>query len=124
MAKKKRKPTTDAVKILHRRYYEGRPDRLAMLEEERANDEIARKIYALRTQAGLTQRVLAKRVGTTASVICRLEDADYEGHSLAMLRRIAAALNKRVEIRFVSVTRTAGLGIRGQGSGVREDQRM
>ena len=43
------------------------------------------------------------RVGTTASVICRLEDADYEGHSLAMLRRIAAALNKRVEIRFISM---------------------
>jgi len=45
---------------------------------------------------------LARLVGTTASVICRLEDADYEGHSLAMLRRIAEALDKRVEIRFVS----------------------
>ncbi len=32
----------------------------------------------------------------------RLEDADYEGHSLAMLNRIASALDKRVEIRFVS----------------------
>ena len=49
------------------------------------------------------RKQLAKLVGTTPSVICRLEDADYEGHSLAMLRRIAAALNKRVEIRFVSV---------------------
>jgi DNA-binding XRE family transcriptional regulator len=100
---KKRKPTTDAVEILHRRYYEGRPERLAALEEERANDEIARKLYELRTQAGLTQRQLARRVGTTASVICRLEDADYEGHSLAMLRRIAAALGKRVEIRFMPI---------------------
>jgi DNA-binding XRE family transcriptional regulator len=98
---KQRKPTTDAVEILHRRYYEGRPERLAALEEERANAEIARKIYALRTQAGLTQRQLAKLVGTSASAICRLEDADYEGHSLAMLRRIAAALDKRVEIRFL-----------------------
>ncbi len=42
-----------------------------------------------------------KLVGTTASVICLLEDADYEGHSLSMLRRIAAALHRRVEIRFV-----------------------
>ena len=40
-------------------------------------------------------------MGTTPSVISRLEDDDYEGHSLAMLRRIASALNKRVEIRFV-----------------------
>jgi transcriptional regulator with XRE-family HTH domain len=74
---------------------------LALLEEERANAEIARKIYELRTKAGLSQRALAKLVGTTASVICRLEDADYEGHSFSMLRRIASALNRRVEIRFV-----------------------
>jgi hypothetical protein len=40
-------------------------------------------------------------VGTTASVICLLEDAEYQGHSLSMLRRIAKALNRRVEIRFV-----------------------
>jgi len=61
-----------------------------------ANDSVARKIYELRTRAVLTQQQLAKRVGTTTSVISRLEDADYEGHSLAMLRRIAAALNKHV----------------------------
>src|SRR5262245_60313598 len=102
---KKRKPTPDAVEILHRRYYEGRPERMAALEEARANEEIARKIYALRTGASLTQRQLAKLVGTTASVICRLEDADYEGHSLAMLRRIATALNRRVEIHFVPAER-------------------
>jgi ribosome-binding protein aMBF1 (putative translation factor) len=100
MAKNK-KPTSDAVDILHRRYYEGKPKRTAQLEEARANDEVARKIQDLRTKAGLSQRELAKLVGTTASVICRLEDADYEGHSLAMLRRIAEALDKRVEIRFV-----------------------
>ncbi len=46
-------------------------------------------------------------MGTTASVICRLEDADYEGHSMAMLRRIAAALKKRVEVRFVPLRRSA-----------------
>ena len=71
---------------------------LKILEEARANEEIARNIFGLRTKAGLT---------TTASVICRLEDADYEGHSLAMLRRIAAALNQRVEIRFVPIRRSA-----------------
>lgn len=107
MAKKKRKPTSDAVEILHRRYYEGHPERLASLEEERANLDIACKIYDLRDKAGLTQKELAKLVGTTPSVISRLEDADYKGHSLSMLRRIAAALDKRVEIRFVRVRRKA-----------------
>ena len=102
---KNKKATSDAVGILHRRYYEGKPERLAQLEEARAEDELARKIYQLREQAGLTQERLAKIVGTTASVISRLEDSDYEGHSLTMLKRIAAAVDKRVEIRFVSQKR-------------------
>jgi transcriptional regulator with XRE-family HTH domain len=70
------------------------------LEEARADDSVARKLTVLRLQAGMTQRQLAKLVGTTASAICRLESADYEGHSLAMLNRIAAALDQRVELRF------------------------
>ena len=95
--------TKDAVEILRRRFYEGNAARLESLEETRANEEIARKIRMLRTKAGLTQAQLARVVGTTPSAICRLEDADYEGHSVAMLRRIAAALNRRVEIRFLPV---------------------
>ena len=120
----KRKPTTDAVEILHRRYFEGKPEMMALLEEERANLDIARKVYDLRTSAGLTQKQLAKRVGTTASVICRLEDADYEGHSLSMLRRIAAALDKRVEIRFVAVKRkriTRRMSTRAKARGALDD---
>src|SRR5437870_5375600 len=97
---KKRKPTRDAVEILDRRYYEGKPERRAALEATRANDAVARRICELRTKAGLTQRQLARLVGTSASVICLLEDADYKGHSMAMPTRIAAALNQTVEIRF------------------------
>jgi len=104
MAKKKR-ATTDAVEILTRRYFTGRKDLDERYEQEAANLEVARKLYELRTRAGLTQRQLAKLVGTSPSAICRLEDADYEGHSLSMLRRIAAALSQRVEIRFVPTAR-------------------
>jgi ribosome-binding protein aMBF1 (putative translation factor) len=103
---KKRRPTSDAIEILHRRHYEGQPDRIAALEEASADDEVARKIYQLHTQAGLSQRQLAKRVGTTASVICRLEDADYQGHSLPLLRRSATALDRRVEIRFMPLRKS------------------
>lgn len=104
---KTRRATTDAVEILRRQFYEGDPEKLKSLAECRANEDIARKIQALRTKAGLTQAQLAKLTGTTASAICRLEDADYEGHSVAMLRRIAAALNRRVEIRFLPLPRSA-----------------
>jgi ribosome-binding protein aMBF1 (putative translation factor) len=106
MASKKRRPTSDAVEILHRRYIAGRPDREASLEEARLNAAIAQDIYDLRTKAGLTQKQLAELVGTAHSVISRLEDADYEGHSLRMLQRISAALNRRVEVRFVPVARS------------------
>src|SRR5450432_152528 len=102
-----KKKTSDAVEILHKRFYEGKPERIAQMEQIRADDAVARKIYDLRVKAGLSQRELAKLVGTTASAICRLEDADYEGHSMAMLNRIAAALDKRVEIRFVPVRANA-----------------
>jgi DNA-binding XRE family transcriptional regulator len=104
---KKRKATRDAVEVLDRRYQEGKRQRRAALEEARADDAVARKIFELRTRAGLTQRQLARLVGTTASVICLLEDADYQGHSMAMLTRIAAALNQRVEIRFVPLKANA-----------------
>ncbi len=100
---KKKTKTSDAVAIMDRLFFEGKPERQAELEKVRADDAVARKIYDLRTRAGLTQRQLAKMIGTTASVICRLEDADYEGHSLAMLNRIASVLHRRVEIHFVRI---------------------
>lgn len=105
MSKDNPKFTTDAIEILDHLFFEGKPERLAELEEAREADKIARQIYELRTRAGLTQRELAKRVSTTASVISRLEDADYEGHSLTMLRRIAVALESRVEVSFVPLSK-------------------
>lgn len=90
-----------ALRYLYDRYIGDDPQQQATYEEHLANLDIAQKIYDLRAKARLSQRQLAKLVGTTASVICRLEDSDYEGHSLSMLRRIAAALDQRIEIRFV-----------------------
>jgi transcriptional regulator with XRE-family HTH domain len=90
--------TSNAVQILHRRYVGEDVQRKASLEQERVNAEVARTIYELREQAGLSQKELADRVETTQSVISRLEDADYEGHSLSMLNRIAKALNQQVQV--------------------------
>ena len=103
----RKKLKSPALQFTYDRYIKGKPEREASYEAELANAVVARKLYDLRTKAGLSQRELARIVGTTASVICRLEDADYEGHSLAMLRRIAEALHKRVEIRFVPLRRGA-----------------
>src|SRR5436189_2456762 len=98
--------TNDDVKILDRMIGEG--SRLRQVANEAViNAEVAQLIYDVRSKAKLTQKQLAELVGTTQSVIARLEDADYEGHSLSMLQRIAAAVNKRLKVRFVSAGRNA-----------------
>ena len=53
--------------------------------------DLALLVREMREDEGLTQAELAKKVGTTQSVIARLEDAEYAGHSLTMLERIATA---------------------------------
>jgi ribosome-binding protein aMBF1 (putative translation factor) len=99
-SQKTRKRTSDALALVEE--LTGKSQEMAdLVEQEQANLDIAREIYELRLKAKLSQTELARKVGTTQSVISRLEDADYDGHSLAMLRRIASALEKRVEIRFV-----------------------
>lgn len=92
--------TRDGLKILDKRFgVDPRAKRWNDEFEEQA--EVAETLFAARNAAGLTQAQLAKAAGTTQQVISQLEDADYQGHSLSMLRRIAAAVNRRVEIRLV-----------------------
>ncbi|MBN2137314.1 MAG: helix-turn-helix domain-containing protein [Sedimentisphaerales bacterium] len=95
------KTTADAVEILHKTFIKGDANRLASIQEERDKLDIAGQVFELRRHAGLSQAQLARLVGTTQSVISRLEDADYTGHSLSMLRRIAGVLHCRVEVRLV-----------------------
>jgi len=102
---KKRQFKSEALQFAYDRYIGDDPALAAAFEEELSKAEIASQIYNLRKRAGLSQRQLAARVGTTASVICRLEDSDYEGHSLSMLRRIAAALGRQVKIMLVPAGR-------------------
>jgi ribosome-binding protein aMBF1 (putative translation factor) len=52
--------------------------------------DLAVLVREMREDSGLTQTELAKKVGTAQSVIARLEDAEYTGHSLTMLERVAA----------------------------------
>lgn len=92
--------TSDALKILGK-LNQGDPEMQEMIQGASVNAEVAQLIYAARTQADLTQQQLAELIGTQQPVIARLEDADYEGHSLSMLQRIAQALNQRVEIALV-----------------------
>jgi transcriptional regulator with XRE-family HTH domain len=62
--------------------------------------DVAVQIAELRRQAGISQKELAKMLGTSQQQISRLESPGYEGHSLATLRRVAAALNAKVRVVF------------------------
>lgn len=60
--------------------------------------DVALQIAALREQAGLSQKELARKLKTSQQQISRLESPGYEGHSLSMLRRVAKALHARVRV--------------------------
>lgn len=103
--------SSDAFELIYRRYIKDDPARVASFQEELAKAEIAREIYDLRDRAGLTREQLADLVGTNASVIEDIEEADYEGDFLAMASRIATVLHRKVEVRLVPVDDAEPTGI-------------
>ena len=62
--------------------------------------DVALQLTALRQQAGLSQKELARRLKTSQQHISRLESPGYEGHSLANLRKVAGVLRARVRVTF------------------------
>ncbi len=62
--------------------------------------DLALQLTALRKGSGLSQRELARLVGTSQQQISRLESPSYEGHSLSMLRRVAEVLNATVHVKI------------------------
>ena len=62
------------------------------------------EILSARKKAGLSQAEIAKRMGTQAPAIARLESSLASGRhspSLNTLRKYAAALGKRIELHLV-----------------------
>lgn len=82
-AKKQRRETSTTVR--------------AEIEQDLAMGQL---IYDLRTQAGLSQRALAERMGTTQSVISRLEEGGGARNRLDTLARVAVALGRHLVVSF------------------------
>lgn len=72
---------------------------------------VAIQLAALRKEAGLSQKELAQRVGTSQQQISRIESLSYEGHSLSMLRRVAEALGATLHVEIHSKRRQKQLGV-------------
>jgi DNA-binding XRE family transcriptional regulator len=73
--------------------------------------DVAVGLAALRKESGLSQKELAKRVGTTQQQISRLESPSYEGHSLSMLRRVAEALGATIHIELLRGKQKRSMGV-------------
>jgi len=92
-----------ASQLLQRRYARDESHKRS-IQIERVNAQIAQMIIDLRRESGLTQKELADKIKTTQSVVSRLEDAEYDGHSLSMLNRIAGALGKQLNVAIEPLT--------------------
>ena len=92
--------TRDAMKIIDKMVGDDAELR-QLIADARVSSQIAQMVYDARASAGLTQQELAELIGTGQSAIARLEDADYDGHSLTTLQRIAEALNCHIQLSIV-----------------------
>jgi len=63
--------------------------------------QVAKELVRIRSEANLTQKQLAEKIGTTSSVISRMESLDYGRVTLSTLQRIAHALDLELDIRFL-----------------------
>ncbi len=93
--------TSDAVEVIDKTIVGDDTELRRLVDEATVNAMVAGAIYDARKAARLTQRELADLIGTKQPVVSQLENADYEGHSLSMLKKIGDALGQRIEIRFV-----------------------
>lgn len=89
--------TTNAVDILKKRLGDS-PERRQQIDQEKGRISAACLIHEARIRAGLIQKELAEKVGTKQSVISSMENADYEGHTLSMLMKVAEALDMRLNL--------------------------
>lgn len=91
--------TKDAVEILDREFGGDREWDTGVIEEE-LKIRVGQIVYAVRTEAGLTQAQLAQLVGIHRTNISKLEHADYDGSALEMLWRVCVAMHKRLDVSY------------------------
>lgn len=94
------KMKSGALKYLYEEYIKDDPERIASVEKEMVNAEVAQRLYDFRTELGLTVEEFAARANVAASTISDLEECDYDGDSLEMFAKIAAGFGKIVSLEW------------------------
>lgn len=97
----------DDCRVAYSRWENTKKQRREPIDEARVGAEqdfaLGQLIYDLRTAAGLSQRELAERMGTTQSVISRLEEGGGARNRLDTLGRVAVALDRHLVVSFPEV---------------------
>ncbi|OGE24944.1 hypothetical protein A3C26_00360 [Candidatus Daviesbacteria bacterium RIFCSPHIGHO2_02_FULL_39_12] len=75
------------------------PEYKKLYEESQPEFEIAKAIIRARIDNKITQKELAEKMNTTQSVISRVEQG-RTSPSIALLKRLAAALNTTLQVQF------------------------
>lgn len=70
------------------------------LEELQPEFDLMEKMIIAREKAGISQKELARRIGTKQSAIARLEGGGFNKATIETLRKIADALNFRLAIKL------------------------
>ncbi len=98
MKRKQVEPQDDLDRLLERQLKD--PEFRKIWEEGEADYQLGRQIIQARIDEKISQRDLAKRANTTQAVISRIETSSVSP-TLQMASRIAMALGKTLQIRFV-----------------------
>jgi ribosome-binding protein aMBF1 (putative translation factor) len=93
-----KKHTTDASKLINK-WYQDTPGWDRMLAEEELKAQIGQRVYALRSEAGLSHEELATRIEITPQTLLDVEAADYEMNALEVLEKICVTLGKPFQVR-------------------------
>ena len=67
-------------------------------ESEKRSVFLAYRILMLREKLGLSQKSLARRMGTSQQAVARLESGEYEGFTLRTLEKVAEALGAELVV--------------------------
>lgn len=102
---KKKDKTLEKMRTAHEAQAAGiraHPDFRRVADEFDVEYEVARQMQAARTQAGLTQADLARRMHTTQSVVSRIESG--VNVSVTTLARFAEACGSRLQMQLIRET--------------------
>lgn len=94
------------------RRYGGDPEWDQMVAEEEIKARVGQVIYAIRTEAGISQTKLAEMTKVTQAMISKVENGDYDGDYFGVLLKVCCALHKKIDVGGPGVPLVSGADCR------------